>query len=190
MKKLISIFGPSEALPDDLAYDEALHLGALLAEAGFGIINGGYGGVMEAVSKGSASAGGGAVGVTAEVYHARGREVNQYITREVKVKSHVDRLMELLDLADAYIAVGLSPGTLVEVATAWEFMQKEFLPIKPMILIGDEWHRICDVLFTQQYYTGKSRQVKVVDTAEEAADYLVEYFGVQEKLPEMEVVSS
>jgi predicted Rossmann-fold nucleotide-binding protein len=143
---------------------------------------------MEAVSKGSASVGGGAVGVTAEVYHARGREMNKYITREVKVKSHVDRLMELLDLADAYIAVGLSPGTLVEIATAWEFMHKNFIEPKPIILIGDEWRRVCDVLFTQQYYTGKSRQVKVVDDSEEAVAYLIEHFGVQEKLPEMEVI--
>lgn len=189
MKKLISVFGPSEALPDDHAYDEALLLGALLAEAGFGIINGGYGGVMEAVSKGSASVGGGAVGVTAEVYSARGREMNQYITREVKVKSHVDRLMELLDLADAYIAVGLSPGTLVEISTAWEFMHKNFIEPKPIILIGDEWRRVCDVLFTQQYYMGKSRQVKVVETPEEAVEHLSEHFGIQEKLPELEVVS-
>ncbi len=189
MKKLITVFGPSEALPGDQSYDEALLLGALLAEAEFGIINGGYGGVMEAVSKGSASNGGGAIGVTAEVYYARGREVNEFITREVKVKSHVDRLMELLDLADAYVAVGVSPGTLVEVATAWEFMVKQFFPPKPIVLIGEEWRRICDVLFTQQYYFGKSRAVKLVDIPEEAIEYLVEKFGPQEKLPELNVMS-
>lgn len=188
MKKLISVFGPSEARPGDFAYTEAEHLGRLLAHAGFGIVSGGYDGVMEAVAKGATYEGGGSVGVTAEVYAARDRETNQYITREVKVKSHVDRLMELIDLADGYIAVSISPGTLVEVITCWDYMIKGFIPVKPIILIGEEWRGLCDVLFTQVYYIGKCKMIKIVDTSDDAFDYLLEVFGEQEKLPELEVI--
>lgn len=188
MKKLISVFGPSEARPGDFAYTEAEHLGRLLAHAGFGVVSGGYDGVMEAVAKGAASEGGGSVGVTAEVYAARDRETNQYITREVKVKSHVDRLMELIDLADAYIGVGISPGTLVEVVTCWDYMIKGFISVKPIILIGDEWRALCDVLFTQEFYVGKCKMIKIVDTSDDAFDHLLEVFGAQEKLPELEVI--
>src|SRR5947209_4966663 len=104
MKKLITIFGPAGCQPESALYQSAELLGALLGEAGFAIVSGGYEGVMEAVSKGACSAGGSAIGITAEVYFNRGREPNPFITKEVMVKSAVDRLMELLDLADAYIA--------------------------------------------------------------------------------------
>ncbi len=188
MKKLISVFGPSETRSGEPVYIEAEHLGKLLAHAGFGVVSGGYDGVMEAVAKGAASEGGGSVGVTAEVYAARDRESNQYITREVKVKSHVDRLMELIDLADGYIAVGISPGTLVEVVTCWDYMIKGFIPVKPIVLIGDEWRALCDVLFTQEFYISKCKMIKIVDTADDAFDHLIDVFGLQEKLPELEVI--
>ena len=96
--------------------------------------------------------------------------------------------MELIDLADGYIAVSISPGTLVEVITCWDYMIKGFIPVKPIILIGEEWRGLCDVLFTQVYYIGKCKMIKIVDTADDAFDYLLEVFGAQEKLPELDIV--
>lgn len=189
MKKLISVFGPSEAKPGDHIYHEAEILGEVLAEAGYGIVCGGYDGVMEAVSKGAASRGSGVVGVTAEVYHARGRTKNEYISREVKVKSAIDRLMELVDLADAYVAIGISPGTMLEVATAWDMMAKKFIEVKPLVLIGDDWRALCDVLLTQEWYVGKTRCINILDTPEEAVERLNEKLGTQEDLPEIPVLS-
>jgi uncharacterized protein (TIGR00725 family) len=190
MKKLITIFGPSECTPGSSLYDSTERLGILLAEAGFGIVNGGYGGVMEAVSKGARSANGGVIAVTAEVYFARGREPNEFITKEVTVKSANDRLMELLDLADAYIACGISPGTLIEVATAWDYMLKRFMQEKPFILLGKEWKDLCAILFAQDAYKGKEHLVTFVTTPQEALEELIVKFGKQEKLPELIVVSS
>src|SRR5688500_12085455 len=122
MKKLVSVFGPSECTPQDPLYVEAEALGAELARHNFIVVSGSYEGVMEAAAKGATRAGGKAIGVTAEVYSARGREPNAYISKEVKVKSAVDQLMELIDLGDAYVAIGSNPGTLLEVMTAWDFM--------------------------------------------------------------------
>ena len=42
-------------------------------------------------------------------------------------REHRNRLMELLDLSDAYIACGMSPGTLAEVSMAWDYMIKKFI---------------------------------------------------------------
>lgn len=189
MKKLISVFGPSGAQPGDHIYTEAEILGQLLAEHGYGIVCGGYDGVMEAVSRGAASRGAGVAGVTADVYAGRGRTMNEYITREVKVKSAIDRLMELVDLGDAYVAIGISPGTLLEVAAAWEMMAKKFIEVKPLVLIGDEWRALCDVLLTQEWYIGKTRCVNIVDTPEEAIERLHLKFGIEEPLPDLPVVS-
>src|SRR5262245_44056599 len=114
MKKLITIFGPSECASGDLVYDRAYQLGGLLADAGFAIVTGGYDGVMEAASKGANEKHGGVVGVTANVYFNRGRVMNQYVKKELRVSSAVDRLMELISLADGYVACGISPGTIAE----------------------------------------------------------------------------
>jgi uncharacterized protein (TIGR00725 family) len=176
-------------MPETTLYKSAEHLGELLAEAGFPVVNGGYTGVMEAVSKGAHSVGGGVIGVTAEVYFARDREPNEFLTKEIKVKSANDQLMELIDLADAYIACGISAGTLVEVATAWDYMLKEFMEEKPLILLGKEWEELCNVLFTQDAYKGRERFVTLVRTPEEAVGKLFARFGKQERLPELKILS-
>lgn len=80
MKKLIAVFGPGSILETDALYADAERLGAMLAEAGFAVVTGGYDGVMEATSKGARGTGGSAIGITAEVYYARGREANAYLT--------------------------------------------------------------------------------------------------------------
>jgi uncharacterized protein (TIGR00725 family) len=188
MKKLITIFGPSECKPDSALYQSSERLGALLAEAGFGIVNGGYEGVMEAVSKGASSRNSGVIGITAEVYYARGREANQFITKQISVKSANDHLMELIDLADAYIACSISPGTLIEVATAWDYMLKRFMEEKPLILLGKEWKQLCEILFSLSTYQGKEYLVQFADSPEEAVHFLLQKFGRQEKLPELQLL--
>lgn len=52
MKKVV-IFGASTVNEGSTAYNEAESLGSLLALNGYGIVNGGYSGTMEAVSKGA-----------------------------------------------------------------------------------------------------------------------------------------
>lgn len=51
----IVVFGSSTCLPESAHYREAEELGRGLAESGFGVVTGGYGGTMEAVSKGAAT---------------------------------------------------------------------------------------------------------------------------------------
>ena len=53
-ERIITVFGSSRPLPEETDYQEALELGRRLAAAGFAICSGGYGGVMEAASRGAA----------------------------------------------------------------------------------------------------------------------------------------
>jgi uncharacterized protein (TIGR00725 family) len=188
MKKLISVFGPSECTPEDALYQQAEELGDELARHHFIVVSGSYEGVMEAAAKGATKAGGRAIGVTAEVYYARGREPNPYITKEVKVKSAVDQLMELLDLADAYVAVGSSPGTLLEVITAWDFAKKRFLPEKPLILLGEGWKRLDEVFSTSRYFESYKDLAIHVNDASEVISILESRFGKQQDLPTLDVI--
>ncbi|HET9135402.1 MAG TPA: LOG family protein [Candidatus Kapabacteria bacterium] len=188
MKKLITIFGPGQCIAGDPVYDRAYRLGCLLADAGFAIVTGGYDGVMEAASKGAHEHHGWTIGVTANVYFNRDRMMNPYVKKEVRVSSAVDRLMELISLADAYVACGISPGTIAEVSMVWEYFSKKFIEVKPLILLGAEWRAYCDALFSQDGYRDKEHYVTIVSTPEEAMEILITKFGRQENLPELSIL--
>jgi uncharacterized protein (TIGR00725 family) len=190
MKKLISVFGPSECTATDALYQRSEELGRELAAHHFIVVSGSYEGVMEAVAKGATEAGGKAIGVTAEVYYARGREPNKYLSKEVKVKSAVDQLMELLDLADGYIALGSSPGTLLEVIAAWDFMKKGFLPKKPLILLGEGWEKFNDLFASSIYFESYREQVSFATNVSEAIHLLEDRLGKQLDLPTLDVIQS
>jgi len=190
MKKLITVFGPSDCRPEDKLYQDAEMLGKSLAENHFIVVSGSYEGVMEAAAKGATQAGGRAIGVTAEVYHARGREPNTYLSKEIRVKSAVDQLMELIDLGDAYVANGSDPGTLLEVMTAWDFMEKRFIPRKPLILAGEGWSNFNDLFSTSPYFESYTELVSFVQSVPEAIRILERTFGKQLDLPTLDVIQS
>ena len=70
-RKIITVFGSSRPREGDSHYAMARSLGAALAAQGFAVCSGGYGGVMEAVSRGAKEAGGRTLAVTAEFFRAR-----------------------------------------------------------------------------------------------------------------------
>jgi uncharacterized protein (TIGR00730 family) len=188
MKKLIAVLGPSKVPASDPLYRDAERLGALLGTAGFAVVTGGYDGVMEGASKGAREMGAPAIGVTAEVYFARGREANAYLTREVSVKSATDRLMELLDLPDAFIAIGNSIGTLAEIAMAWDYITKEFLPSKPIVLIGKSWNGFYEYMRGEPGFAPWLHLLEYHETPELAMEALLRFFGPQRSLPELNIL--
>src|SRR5947209_938402 len=60
----VTVFGSARVNEESQEYKDARRLGALLAGRGDVIVSGGYGGVMEAVSRGAREVGGQVVGVT------------------------------------------------------------------------------------------------------------------------------
>lgn len=97
--KTITVFGSSRPHPGDHHYDEAQQLGAALAAKGFTVCTGGYGGVMEAVSRGAKEAGGRTVAVTAKFFRSR---VNRWVDEEVRVDTWQERLFELIRRGHGY----------------------------------------------------------------------------------------
>ena len=63
--KIVTVFGSSRPPAGHADYEEARALGAALATRGFAVCTGGYGGTMEAASRGAKEAGGKVYGVTA-----------------------------------------------------------------------------------------------------------------------------
>ncbi len=140
-EKIITVFGSSRPRETESGYEEARPLGHALAENGFAVCTGGYGGVMAGVSRGAKETGGKTYGVTADFFSAKS---NPWIDVEVRVATWQDRLFELIRLADGFAACQGGTGTLVELAVVWEMLNKSVMPPKPFATLGDFWQPIIE----------------------------------------------
>ena len=109
----VAVIGPSQATEAQL--DAAERCGRLLAQAGAVVVTGGLGGVMAAASRGAASAGGLTVGIlpTRDATTA-----NPWVAVPVATGIGEMRNALVVASAQAVLAVGLSWGTLSEIALA------------------------------------------------------------------------
>jgi uncharacterized protein (TIGR00725 family) len=146
MNKTITIFGSAIPKEDDAQYKFAYELGAALAKEGFNICTGGYGGIMEAASKGAYDNAGFVYGVTIELWN---KEPNPFITVEVREQKLFDRITKLLELGDAYVILQGGTGTLLEFAAIWEYANKKLQQPKPIICHSNMWKEIVDVMNKQ-----------------------------------------
>lgn len=144
-RKVVSVFGTGKAREGDPAYVLAEQVGRALAEAGFIVANGGYGGTMRASAKGAAEVGGTVVGVTCSAF--KNSVANAYVTREVKTDSLEERLQNLIKAGTAYVVLPGGTGTLLELAAVWELKNKGFLDRgRPIILVGGFWQPLVDLV--------------------------------------------
>jgi uncharacterized protein (TIGR00725 family) len=159
-EKVITIFGTGRARPGDEIFTLAYETGMTLAQAGFTIANGGYGGTMLAAAKGASEAGGEVIGVTCSAF--KSSKANQYVTREMITRSLDERLDTLIELGRAYVVLGGGTGTLLELAKVWELKNKGFLKAKkPIILISGFWKPLVDVIATDD--PDSRRYVEIVN---------------------------
>ena len=144
----VSVFGGSQPKQGDAAYEEARTLGRLLAERGHVVLNGGYIGTMEAVSRGAAEAGGHVIGVTCEdIEQWRKVSPNRWVKEEIRKKTLNERLQVLIEECDAAIALPGGPGTLTEISLMWNLMIVESRHRSPLILVGDGWQSVFGQVF-------------------------------------------
>jgi uncharacterized protein (TIGR00730 family) len=141
-RALVTVFGSSRPVPGEAAYEEALQLGGMLAEAGFGVATGGYVGTMEAVSRGMSLAGGRVIGVTCDQIEAwRGVQPNRWVQEQIRLPTLHARVVRLIEIGQAFIALPGGLGTLSEVALAWSMLQTEEIAPKPLVLVGEIWRK-------------------------------------------------
>ena len=180
--RTITVFGSSRPGESENDYMVARHLGSELAKRGFSICNGGYGGVMEAVSRGANDAGGRAIGITTRFFEA---DANHWLAKEIRVKTWQDRLFELIDRGDGYVVCPGGTGTLVELSVTWEMMNQSVMAKKPVIVRGEFWKPVIDRIRQAectQDSAGMEKQnafIRFAESAPEAADMLAVYFKSQ-----------
>ena len=145
--KRITVFGGSTPRPGDPAYQDAFNLGALIGQAGFIVLTGGYVGTMEAVSRGAREAGGHVIGVTCqEIEDFRPLPPNPWIQEEMRYQTLRERMYALMDHCDLAMALPGGIGTLAEIAAMWSGLQTGGFGHPPIILIGPGWQRTFETM--------------------------------------------
>ena len=171
-EKIITTFGTGRARPGDTAYELAYETGRILAQAGFTIANGGYGGTMLAAAKGASEAGGEVIGVTCSAF--KGSAANRYISREIVADSLDERLDTLIKLGQGYLVLPGGTGTLLELAKVWELKNKGFLEAdKPIILVGGFWKPLVDLVTSDD--ADSSRHIHQADGPERAVELIIDH---------------
>ena len=170
-KVIVTIFGSSRPAQGSAAYQTAQELGAALAHAGFAAATGGYGGTMEAVSRGAREAGGNVIGITAEVFRS---PANAWVEEEIRVPTWQDRLFKLVELGAGYVVLPGGTGTLVELAVAWEWINKGLLRLKPLIVLGEFWLPVVKTIPAAELH---ANPIRTATSVEEAVALLTHLLG-------------
>lgn len=179
--KSITVFGFADCPPEDKLYKETLEVTRLLAENGLEIVNGGGPGVMRAATEGAHEGGG--VAAVATFYpkfieNFEGKDPHNKADKEIIMNNYVDRTMKLLELGNAYVIFNGGTGTLSEFGMAWGLAYLYFGHHKPLILYGDFWFPIMEVLVANMRIgdrPGSLRVYRIATTPEMVLTYLKEF---------------
>jgi len=165
MKKIITIFGSSKPVNNEEQYLTAYNLGKQLAVNGFDICTGGFNGIMEAASRGAVEGGGEAIGITVNLW---GRHINEYITREIKCSTLLERIDKLIGLGDGFVVLQGGTGTMLELAAVWEYANKDLMKVKPIACHSSIWKKIVSEMNGQMKLEGRDTNlVKAFNTVDE-----------------------
>lgn len=173
-RQVIAVFGASQTRSGEPAYEAGVDCGKRLAEAGLAVATGGYGGIMEAVCRGAAEAGGPTIGVTAPTVFPDRAGANPWVQHELRSAGLIERIGLLTSMANGCIAMPGSLGTLAELLIAWNlaflapFADRTYGPI---VAVGATWQQMLPELTNQLETDGSF--VTTVGTVEEAVKTVV-----------------
>lgn len=160
---VVTVFGSGDPQPGEPQWLAAEAVGRCLAENGCAVATGGYGGVMEACSRGAKDAGGQTIGVPCSIWSSSPRA--EILDEIVPTTSYTQRVETLVNLgARGWVALPGGTGTLVEVAWVWEMVGKRMTPARPIVLVGHFWQPLVEMMASIR--PGSDRAVHVVEDPE------------------------
>lgn len=180
--KLVSVYCWSRSTPGSPRYQEAEALGRQLAEAGFGVVTGGYNGSMEAVSKGAREAGNVTVrGILVPgQFPDRVLVGNQFLTQKVEARSLVDRLDKLTHQTRYFVVLPGTLGTLTELTLIWclASVHPAGQPAPVILCWRDPWEKLLQQVGTiLQLPAEHMALVKFVDRPEDCVRIISEDYA-------------
>ena len=136
----VTIFGSARITEEHPAYTAARITGGRFAEAGFAVVTGGGGGVMEAANRGAKESGGLSVGFNIELPHEQ--ESNPYLDLELTFNHFYARKTMFVKAAEGFVIFPGGFGTLDELFESLTLIQTGKVLHFPV------------VLFDQAYWAG------------------------------------
>ena len=134
----VSIFGSARTKPEDKYYQLAEQTASELVKAGFGVITGGGGGIMEAANKGAAQAGGQSIGLNIEL--PMEQVPNEYQNLPLHFRYFFIRKVMFLKYAHGFIVFPGGYGTLDEFFESLVLIQTFKQATFPVVLMcTDYW---------------------------------------------------
>ena len=133
----VSFFGSSRAKPKDRYYKLAEQTASEIAKAGFAVITGGGGGIMEAANKGAAKAGGKSVGLNIEL--PLEQIPNDYQNLSLHFRYFFCRKVMFLKYAHGFVVFPGGYGTMDEFFESLVLIQTLKQASFPVLLMGSEY---------------------------------------------------
>jgi uncharacterized protein (TIGR00730 family) len=181
----VSIFGSARSAKETEHYKTTEQLAYLLGKAGYNIITGGGGGLMEAANKGAKRAGVKSVGLCIELPFEK--QENPYITHLLSFRYFFVRKVMFTKYAHAFVFLPGGFGTLDELAEVLTLLQTQKMPPLPMILVGkDYWKNLLEWLKNTVAAHGYINQedfklFKVTDDIEKIPSMIRDFYKRQGK---------
>ncbi len=136
--RFATTFGASRIDPRSKEYQEGIELGRFLAKNGYVVKCGGYGGLMEAVSRGVYEAGGECIGIGLKAFDLY-RPPNPYLSKKIVAKTLYERLELLIEGSELFVAQKGSVGTLNEIFMVAALKYGGLKPDIRIVLLGEEY---------------------------------------------------
>ncbi|MHC4804665.1 MAG: LOG family protein [Planctomycetota bacterium] len=133
----VSFFGSSRAEPQDKYYKLAEQTASEIAKAGFAVITGGGGGIMEAANKGATEAGGKSIGLNIEL--PLEQIPNEYQNISLHFNYFFCRKVMFLKYAHGFVVFPGGYGTMDEFFESLVLIQTLKQASFPVILMGSDY---------------------------------------------------
>ncbi|MCW3156746.1 TIGR00730 family Rossman fold protein [Micropruina sonneratiae] len=139
----IGVFGSARTPKNSPVWQAGVEIGRGLAEAGFAAITGGGPGIMEAVNKGAAQAGGVSVGLGIELPFEQ--SLNKHVTLGINFRYFFARKVMFLKYSKGFVVMPGGFGTFDELFEALTLVQTRKVTSFPIVLYGTSfWGPLLD----------------------------------------------
>src|SRR5512137_3122919 len=130
----VTVFGSARFPESHRYYQLAREVGSLLAKAGFAVMTGGGGGIMEAANRGAHEAGGISLGCNIQL--PREQVPNKYLDKFILFQHFFARKVMLVKYSSAFVVMPGGFGTMDEAFEIATLMQTSKIEHFPLIAVG------------------------------------------------------
>ena len=185
----VSIFGSARTTEDNPYYQLGVQIAEDLSKRGYGIISGGGPGMMEAANRGAQKGVGPSVGLNIDLPFEQNH--NPYIdpAHNLEFDYFFVRKVIFVKYSQAFVIMPGGFGTLDELFEALTLIQTKKIANRPIVLVGKEyWKGLTSWIEQTMLVEGNISEsdlglYKLVDTSDEAVEYIEDFFSTNSLSP-------